>query len=93
MQSIQARIELLQSKVTKLIQKMGELQETNQKLENENIKLKTSLSEQEILLNQWKSKVNRVTESPNQENRQTIKAEIERYVQQIDECISLLKAT
>lgn len=93
MQSIQARIELLQSKVTKLIQKMGELQETNQKLENENIKLKTSLSEQEILLNQWKSKVNRVTESPNQENRQTIKAEIEGYVQQIDECISLLKAT
>lgn len=93
MQSIQTRIELLHSKLNKLIQKMEELERNNEQIENENIKLKAKLSEQEILLNQWKSKVNRVTEATDKEQRQMIKAKIDQYVSQIDECIDMIKAT
>lgn len=93
MQTIKHRLDLLQSKLSKLVQKMDEKERVINELREENNKLQTSLTEKEEQINQWKSKVNSVIESAqNEENRTMIKAEIEGYVEQIDDCIALIKA-
>ena len=93
MQAIQQRLDLLQSKLTKLVLKMDEQDNAYEILKNENNRLKTLLSEKEEELSQWKSKVDSVIESSHiEENRQIIKAQIEEYVQDIDECITLINA-
>ncbi len=93
MQSIQNRLDLLQSKLSKLVQKMEEQKLALEKIQNENNRLKTSLTEKEEEINQWKSKVDSAIESShNEEDQQMIKAKIEGYVEEIDECISLIKA-
>lgn len=93
MQAITHRLDLLQSKLSKLVQKVDEKERVINELLKENNKLQTSLMEKEEQINQWKSKVNSVIESAqDEENRTMIKAEIEGYVEQIDDCIALIKA-
>lgn len=93
MQSIQNRLDLLQSKLSRLVQKMEEQKLAYETIQNENNRLKTSLIEKEEEINQWKSKVNSAIDSTQiEENQQMIKAKIEGYVGEIDECIALIKA-
>ena len=93
MQSIQNRLDMLQSKLFRLGQKMEEQKAAYNTIQNENNRLKTSLREREEEINQWKSKVNSAIESAQiEENQKVIKAKIEGYVEEIDECIALIKA-
>lgn len=93
MQSIQNRLDLLQSKLSKLVQKMEEQRLVNETIQNENNRLKTILIEKDEEINQWKSKVDSAKESAQlEENQKVIKAKIEGYVEEIDECIALIKA-
>lgn len=93
MQSIQNRLDLLQSKLTILIQKMEEQKVAYKEIKNENNRLKTSLREKEEEINQWKSKVDSAIDSAHiEENQQMIKAKIEGFVGEIDECIAMIKA-
>lgn len=94
MQSIHTRLDLLQSKLSKLIQKMETTDKAFTELQKENNRLQTKLKEQAELIDQWKSKANSVTESSlNEENRKMIKAEIDEYIVEINSCIQLLQAT
>lgn len=62
-------------------------------IQSENNRLKTSLREKEEEINQWKSKVDSAIDSTQiEENQQMIKAKIEGFVEEIDECIALIKA-
>lgn len=93
MQSIQNRLDLLQSKLSRLVQKMEEQKHAYETIQSENNRLKTSLIEKEEEINQWKSKVDSAIDSAQlEENQQMIKAKIEGYVEEIDECITLIKA-
>ncbi len=93
MQSIQNRLDMLQSKLNRLVQKMDEQRTAYDIIQNENNRLKTSLIEKEKEINQWKSKVDSAIDSAQiEENQQMIKAKIEGYVGEIDECIALIKA-
>ena len=93
MQSIQHRLDMLQSKLSRLSQKMEEQKLAYETIQNENNRLKTSLREREEEINQWKSKVNGAIDSAQlEENQKVIKAKIEEYVEEIDECITLIKA-
>jgi len=93
MQSIQNRLDMLQSKLSRLVQKMEEQRQANDLIQDENNRLKTSLKEREEQINQWKSKVNSAIDSSQiEENQKVIKAKIEGYVEEIDECIALIKA-
>lgn len=93
MQSIQHRLDMLQSKLARLLQKMDEQRTAYETLQNENNRLKTSLREKEEEINQWKSKVDSAIDSAQlEENQKVIKAKIEEYVEEIDECITLIKA-
>lgn len=93
MQSIQNRLDVLQSKLSRLIQKMDEQKLAYEKIQSENNRLKTLLIEKEEEINQWKSKVDSAIDSAQiEENQQMIKAKIEGYVEEIDECIALIKA-
>jgi len=93
MQSIQHRLDMLQSKLSRLSQKMEEQKLAYDTIQNENNRLKTSLREREEEINQWKSKVNGAIDSAQlEENQKVIKAKIEEYVEEIDECITLIKA-
>lgn len=93
MQSIQNRLDLLQSKLSKLVLKMDEKKFAYDKIINENNRLQTSLIEKEEEINQWKSKVDSAIDSALiEENQKVIKAKIEGYVEEIDECITLIKA-
>lgn len=93
MQSIQNRLDLLQSKLSRLIQKMEEQRLANETIQNENNRLKTTLIEKDEEINQWKSKVDSAIGSAQiEENQKVIKAKIEGYVEEIDECIALIKA-
>ena len=93
MQSIQNRLDLLQSKLSRLVQKVEEQKLAYETEKSENNRLKTLLSEKEEEINQWKSKVDSAIDSAQiEENQQMIKATIEGYVGEIDECIALIKA-
>ena len=93
MQSIQNRLDMLQSKLSRLSQKMEEQRLAYDKIQNENNRLKTSLREREEEINQWKSKVDSAIDAAHiEENQQVIKAKIEEYVEEIDDCIALIKA-
>ncbi len=93
MQSIQNRLDLLQSKLSRLVQKMEEQRLANETIKNENNRLKTILIEKDEEINQWKSKVDSAMGSAQiEENQKVIKAKIEGYVEEIDECIALIKA-
>ena len=93
MQSIQNRLDVLQSKLSRLGQKMEEQKLAYDKIQNENNRLKTSLREREEEINQWKTKVDSAIDSAQiEENQKVIKAKIEEYVEEIDECITLIKA-
>ena len=93
MHSIQNRLDLLQSKLSKLVQKMEEQNHIYKTIQSENNRLKTSLREKEEEINQWKSKVDSAIDSTQiEENQQMIKAKIEGFVEEIDECIALIKA-
>ena len=93
MQSIQNRLDLLQSKLSRLVQKMEEQRLANETIKNENNRLKTILIEKDKEINQWKSKVDSALGSAQiEENQKVIKAKIEGYVEEIDECIALIKA-
>ena len=93
MQSIQNRLDLLHSKLSRLIQKMEEQKLAYESIQDENNRLKTTLKEKEKEIDQWKSKVNSAIDSSLvEENQQMIKAKIEGYVEEIDECIALIKA-
>ena len=93
MHSIQNRLDLLQSKLSKLVQKMEEQKHIYKIIQSENNRLKTSLREKEEEINQWKSKVDSAIDSTQiEENQQMIKAKIEGFVEEIDECIALIKA-
>lgn len=93
MQSIQNRLDMLQSKLSRLVQKMEEQRLAYGKIQNENNRLKTSLIEREEEINQWKSKVDSAIGSAHiEQNQQMIKAKIEEYVEEIDDCIALIKA-
>jgi len=93
MQSIQHRLDMLQSKLSRLGQKMEEQKAAYDKIQIENNRLKTSLREKEEEINQWKSKVNSAIESAQiEESQKVIKAKIEEYAEEIDECITLIKA-
>ena len=84
---------MLQSKLNRLVQKMDEQRTAYDIIQNENNRLKTSLIEKEKEINQWKSKVDSAIDSAQiEENQQMIKATIEGYVGEIDECIALIKA-
>lgn len=84
---------MLQSKLNRLVQKMDEQRTAYDIIQNENNRLKTSLIEKEKEINQWKSKVDSAIDSAQiEENQQMIKAKIEGYVGEIDECIALIKA-
>ena len=93
MHSIQNRLDLLQSKLSILVQKMEEQKLAYETIESENNRLKASLKEKEEEINQWKSKVDSAIDSTQiEENQQMIKAKIEGFVGEIDECIALIKA-
>ena len=93
MQSIQNRLDLLQSKLSRLVQKMEEQRLVNETIQNENNRLKTILIEKDEEINQWKSKVDSAKDSALiEEDQKVIKAKIEGYVEEIDECIALIKA-
>ena len=93
MQSIQNRLDLLQSKLSRLVQKMEEQRLAHETIKNENNRLKTILIEKDEEINQWKSKVDSAMGSAQiEENQKVIKAKIEGYVEEIDECIALIKA-
>lgn len=93
MQSITNRLDLLNSKLSTLVQKMEEQKLAFESIQNENNRLKTTLKEKEEEINQWKSKVaSAIDSSQIEENQQMIKAKIEGYVEEIDECITLIKA-
>ena len=93
MHSIQNRLDLLQSKLSILVQKMEEQKHIYKTIQSENNRLKTSLGEKEEEINQWKSKVDSAIDSTQiEENQQMIKAKIEGFVEEIDECIALIKA-
>lgn len=93
MQTIQNRLDLLQSKLSRLVQKMEEQRLANETIKNENNRLKTLLIEKDEEINQWKSKVDSAIGSAQvEENQKVIKAKIEGYVEEIDECIALIKA-
>ena len=90
MHSIQNRLDLLQSKLSILVQKMEEQKHIYKTIQSENNRLKTSLREKEEEINQWKSKVDSAIDSTQiEENQQMIKAKIEGFVEEIDECIAL----
>ena len=93
MHSIQNRLDLLQSKLSILVQKMEEQKHIYITIQSENNRLKTSLREKEEEINQWKSKVDSAIDSTQiEKNQQMIKAKIEGFVEEIDECIALIKA-
>lgn len=93
MQSIQTRLDMLQSKILKLTKKMEERERDCQTLKNENNRLQTLLKTQENEVKQWKSKVNSVVDDQQKDDhRLMIKAEIEEYKKEIDDCIALINA-
>ena len=70
MHSIQNRLDLLQSKLSILVQKMEEQKLAYETIESENNRLKASLKEKEEEINQWKSKVDSAIDSTQIEENQ-----------------------
>ncbi len=86
----------LKEKLQKLVYLQRTLMQKNQKLETENLKLKSGMNEKEESLNEMKERMKVLmltsTASGNDLERQELRNKVNGLIREVDKCISLLNA-
>jgi regulator of replication initiation timing len=91
MQDLNTRMDVLELKIQKLLQKMNRLQGENQELVIENNKLKKELQEVNIKLSNNNSPET-VGNGKSDEELLRIKNELNQYIEEVEECINMLES-
>ncbi|NNF35001.1 MAG: hypothetical protein HKN68_12885 [Saprospiraceae bacterium] len=91
MQDLSTRMDVLEQKIQKLLQKMSRIQGENQELITENNKLKKELQEVNIKLSNNNSP-EPVGNGKSDEELLRIKNELNQYIEEVEECINMLES-